>query len=331
VKAVDNTSKPEQWSILDVIEGFYSGNVLEALEGLGIIESLRTAISVPDLARRHRVDAAILEAALNFVARTNLVAQRSGKFFLTRNYDSHVKFMLHQYLGTYGRNALALAAILRDPALGEAAVNRRRHAMAFAQIGVAEASIMADLISQLEFNYILDLGCGTGTLLANLAMRDLKFVGWGLDANPWMCAEARKRIVSARAMRRVKVFEGDCRMVERSVPARIRKGVRAICSVSVANEFFGKGVESAVQWLAGLKAEFPGRVMLLGDYYGRPGKRDTRSREVQLHDFVQTISGQGVPPANLRAWKKIYQSARCQLCYAFHFKNSPFFVHLLHL
>ena len=52
------------------------------------------------------------------------------------------------------------------------------------------ANLVADLVLQLEFNNILDVGCGTGALLANLAVRKREFVGWGLNINPSMCAAA---------------------------------------------------------------------------------------------------------------------------------------------
>jgi hypothetical protein len=333
VNADVGSCEAEPSSVLDLAENFYLANVLDALEELGILDSLEAPVSVRCVAKRHRVNAGILEAALQMLAlRTNLVVQQNGKYSLSHAYDPKTRFMLHQYLGAYGRNAIEFGVILRDTSRAGEVIDRRRHAKAFAQIDTMSPSIVADLMHQLEFNHVLDLGCGTGTLLVNLALRNLKFVGWGVDVNPWMCAEARKRIASTCVGRRVNVFEGDCRALDGSIPPHVRKSVRTISAASVANEFFAEGVDHAVEWLGRLKASFPGRVMLLADYYGQLGSAGTpRSREVALHDFVQAISGQGVPPVNLRAWKRIYRAAGCHLVSVVELEQSPFFVHLLRL
>jgi SAM-dependent methyltransferase len=273
------------------------------------------------------VDAEILDAALHMVAaRTTLLAQRGGNFSLTRHYDSEARFTLHQYLGAYGMNAVELGAILRDRSRAAKVVDRRMHAKAFSQTDPLSANLVADLMIQLELDHVLDLGCGAGTLLANLAIRNQEFVGWGLDMNPWMCHEAKKCIASAGAARRVKIFRGDCRRTDLAISPRVRESVRTLCSASVANEFFTDRGKDAVEWLAHLKSLFPGRVLLLADYYGL---RD--GRELALHNFVQAISGQGIPPASLRAWKRIYRAARCEIAYALELEGLPFFVHLLRL
>ena len=55
-------------------ECFHLANVLEGLETLGILDSLQQEISIAALARRHRVDARLLEAALEFLTmRTDLL------------------------------------------------------------------------------------------------------------------------------------------------------------------------------------------------------------------------------------------------------------------
>ncbi len=320
-------------NILELTEGYYLANALQALENVGVLDSLKLPVTISVLAKRHRVDPDILEAALRMlVSRTDLVAQRAGKFCCTSQYDSKARFMLHQYLGAYGQNIVRLDAILRRPSRAGALIDRERHARAFAQIEVTGANIVADMISQLELNHVLDLGCGVGTLVVNLAMRDPGFIGWGLDANPWMCKEAKKRVASARVSKRVKLFEGDCRRVEAAVPSRVRDSVQTLCAAQVMNEFFKDSTKLAVAWLASVKKLFPGRVMIVADYCGpRRATRSPRSREVALHDFVQAISGQGVPPPNLAGWKKIYRAARCELVHVLELENSPFFIHVLRL
>jgi SAM-dependent methyltransferase len=240
--------------------------------------------------------------------------------------------MLFQYLGTYGRHAMEFGRILRHPSQGHNLIDRKQYAKAFAEQGVLADNIVADLVLQLGLNHVLDLGCGAGTLLLNLASRNADFAGWGLDSNAWMCAAARKRIASLRMGKRIGIFQGDCRDLRRSLPASVVTNVSVIIAASVMNEFFAEGITKAVECLAGISATFPGQTMLIADYYG-DGKNTGRSssKKMALHNFIQIVSGQGVPPANLSGWKKIYQGAGCHFIHAVQLQDSPYFIHILKL
>ena len=88
-----------------------------------------------------------------------------------------------------------------------------------------------------------------------------------------------------------------------------------------------------IAWLASLKSAFPGRTLLISDYYGgHPGGgQKPRKPDIALHDFAQLISGQGIPPPNLKAWRKIYHMADCAMVHAVEDRASSFFAHILRL
>ena len=65
--------------------------------------------------------------------------------------------------------------------------------------------LLPEIIRRLEFNHVLDLGCGSGALLRELASQDSCFIGWGIDLNRAMCEMARARIRTARLGKRVRV------------------------------------------------------------------------------------------------------------------------------
>jgi len=319
--------------VFDLVEGFYLANALAALEHAGILKSLEKPVTLRKLAATHRVDCTILEAALDMlVSRTNLIARRARRYRLTRRYDAGVRFMLFQYLGAYRRNAVEFGRLLHHPSAASKLIDRAQHAKAFEQIDASSPNVLGDLLLQLGLNHVLDIGCGTGTLLLNLAIRRRDFVGWGLDVNPWMCAAARKRIALERATRRIAIFEGDCRNLQNSLPRPVVGKVRTITSANLVNEFFFRGPDKAVAWLDEVKAMFPGRTMLIADYCGGLGTRaKSRAPEVMLHDFMQVISGQGTPPDNRAAWKNIYDRARCDLVHRLELRDSSFFIHILRL
>ena len=81
-----------------------------------------------------------------------------------------------------------------------------------------------------------------------------------------------------------------------------------------------------------LSGDLPGRALLVSDYYGCLGQRDGRwFPKTALHDFVQVISGQGVPPPNLESWQAIYADAGCGLVHALEDDNASGFIHIVRL
>jgi SAM-dependent methyltransferase len=326
-------SRPERHSAFDLAEGFYLAHALLAFERNGVLRSLARPTTVAALARQHHVHAGLLQAALELLAaRTDLITSHAGRFRLTGEYDDHARFVIHQYLGAYGPAAIALDGTLRKPKLAAALIDRKQHAKAFEDSPTLSCGLIADLIVQLSFNDVLDLGCGNGALLAGLTRRVTGFRGFGLDSNPAMCALARRRLKATPGASRVRIFRGDSRRPDTAIPASVARQVRTLTAASLANEFFRSGNREVERWLARLKAVFPGRTLLIGDYYGQLGYgRPLRSHTLAMHDFAQAISGQGVPPPDRASWKTIYRNARCSLIHVVEDEDATFFVHLLKL
>lgn len=274
----------------------------------------------------------ILDAALQLVERrTPYLKLRAGAYRLTPDYDANVRAAFHQYLGAYRPNVAALGSIMRAPSKAETFVDRRAHARAFERTKTLSATLLADIIAQLKLDDVLDLGCGTGEMLMDLAQRNPQFHGWGVDFNPWMCAAARRAISGANLTKRIQILRGDCRNPGAAVPQRIARRVQTIAAASLANEFCNDDGGAMIAWLTDLKAAFPDRTLLISDYYGQLNRRGRGTPDIALHDFTQLISGQGVPPPDLRSWKKIYRAADCRLVHVFEDRRSAFFAHLVKL
>jgi SAM-dependent methyltransferase len=324
---------PGRRSTFDLVEGFQLAHAVATLDDLGLLASMKRPTSARTLATRHGLDASLLRGVLEYVAaRTDLVRRSGERFVATRRYADDSRFLLGLYVGAYGGNAARLARLLRNPSTASSAVDRARHARAFEGVGGRGLGILPDLIRQLGLNHVLDLGCGTAALLLELAARDATFVGWGIDLNRGMGKVARARIRAARLDGRVHVLEGDCRAVGAVLPSRVRASIRAVTACNVANEMFARGHADVVAWLRGLRKALPGRPLLIADYYGRLGrKRGALDGQTALHDYVQLISGQGVPPAGAAEWRAIYTRAGCRLVHVIEDKSTTRFIHLLQL
>jgi len=325
------SASPPRLSSLDLVEALQLGHAVTTLHDLDVLAALEQASSAEDLARKLRLDLMMLRGVLEYVAaRTDLVRKLGDRFQVTGNYTSQSKFLLDLYGLAFGNNAVQLGTLLRRPALARGAVDLRRHARAFGQVQDSAVGALPGIIRQLGFNHLLDLGCGPASLLLQLTARDRAFIGWGLEVSPAMCQRARKRIRAAGVGKRIRVLQGDAFRPRSALPSIVRAQVQSVVASQLANELFGAGAARAVAWLRSLHATLPGRPLLLCDYYGRLGTRSSgASREVLLHDYVQVISGQGVPPPSLKEWRAIYSTAGCRLVHVMEDPATTLFVHLV--
>ena len=148
-----------------------------------------------------------------------------------------------------------------------------------------------------------------------------------------MLKVARARLRAARLGKRVRFVEADCSSLGETVPANVRSQIESLTCCNFANEMFASGERQAVKWCRELRKLFPGRPLLICDYYGRLGRTRNRKlqRETLLHDYAQLISGQGVPPATVVEWRSIYAKAGCRLVHAIEDTSTTRFIHIIGL
>jgi SAM-dependent methyltransferase len=331
------SKKPDQLSVFDLVEAFQLSHAVVTLHNLELFTALKQPATVDELSIRHGLDVGLLRGMLEYVtARTDLLRKSGDKFVTVRGYSDKARFLLDLYAGAYGGNAAKLAELLRNPSLAPNAVDLVRHARAFDVVDGSTLGVLPELIRRLEFNHVLDLGCGNGALLLELARIDSGFVGWGIDLNPAMCRVAQARIRAARCGKRVHVLKGDCTKLSSALPTKVSVMIGSVTACHVANEMFAEGHSRAITWLRGLRRVLPGRPLLIADYYGRLGQKRGRlgrqpGRATLLHDYAQLISGQGVPPAGAAEWRSIYSHAGCRLVHIIEDKATTRFIHILRL
>lgn len=305
---------------------------MTTLHELNILQALAERPATADaLAKRYRLDPAVLQRVLEYIAaRTHVIRKQGCTFAATPRYGSEARFLLDLYTGAFRPNAIRLRDILRNARIGEAVVDRARHARTFEQaIGTRERPV-ASVIRTLELRHVLDLGCGSGDLLVQLATADRSFTGWGIERNPQLCKAARARVLAARLSRQIRVIEGDSRRLGALLPKSIRERVTGVTACHVANELFRSGANRATAWLRGIRKTLPERPVIVNDYYGRLGtSRQGEHRPTLLHDYAQVISGQGIPPSTLREWRAIYTNAGYRLVHAVEDRATTQFIHVI--
>ena len=183
---------------------------------------------------------------------------------------------------------------------------------------------------------LLDLGCGAGDLLIELARNDDRFGGIGVDSNPEMCTREVERADAAGVLPRLRIYHGDAFDVLSSLPADAIDGIEAVHAASFFNALFANGHERAVEVLTLLGRRVGRRLLFVDDYYGQLGATFDADSGVTwsvMQDLVQVCSGQGVPPREREDWEAIYGRAGCRLVRAYEGELGGFlrFVHVVQL
>lgn len=321
----------ERWSARALAEAFHLAHAADFVVATELLDGQER--SPESLAAKAGVDPGLLEMLLELLAcRTDLVVRGSEGFTTGPGLGALDEATIHQYIGAYGPNASSLPEILAAPGRGRDLVDRDRHARAFAGAPGPAAVLLPRLLEQLELGRVLDLGCGTGELLVTMASRDTGFRGWGVDANPAMIRVAEERLgASPAAGDQVRFYLGDVGQPAGCVPADVLGEVATVVAASVVNEFFHPDEETAVRWLGELRSALADRVLVVVDYYGALGTRADPSPRTVLHDWIQLISTQGVPPPDLASWESLYVRSGCSLLHAVEDPDAGVFIHFVRL
>lgn len=321
----------ERRTALDLAEGLHLAHATAALHTLGILGALSEPVKAGELAKRHRVDAEMLEGVLAYLAaHTDIVTSSGAGYVLGRGYDDQARFMIDLYMRAFAPLSADLKTVLRRPREATAKVDRTAQSDAFTDD--AGDRPLAAIIRQLGFNHILDVGCGNASLLRALAANDPDFVGTGIDAGHAMCRDGRRLARAAGLAKRVRILEGDARQPDRVLGSPDLERIETVVARDFLNELCRNRGRAAVAWLRRMRRLLPGRVLVVADYYGQLGQPGSAGdRHILLHDFVQLTSGQGIPPGNCDGWDRLYRTAGCRLAHILEEPGSARFIHLVKL
>jgi len=326
-------------SALGVVEGYYVAQAVLALHRGGVLKMLEAGRTAAQVAADADYDVEAATAVLEFVYLNTDLLVRAGnrEYRLAPKYGAYraLGFHLDKFLGAYGQPMARLEDALRSPRQGRRLVDRKQLAEAFSRAQPDGLGALVEIVRGTGARSLLDLGCGTAALLRQLCRGDAGFRGWGVEVDREMCAVAVERIRAAGLQRQLRIIRGDARELDRSFSAAQRKRVDALLGGSLLNELCRGGGAPAVKFLTRLRRLFPGRPLLVLDYYGRLGRGRARPRHRQtlLQDLVQAVTGQGVPPADLAGWRALYLRAGCELVKAYEGEAAgiEWFLHVVEL
>jgi SAM-dependent methyltransferase len=325
---------------LEIIEGFYLAHVINHFYQNGVLGRLTGERDASEIAGEFGYDLELFEALLDFAYQSTdiLLRNRAGRYLLNPKYEHYYSlgFQFDKFIGSYGPALVQLEQSLRSKTLGRQLVNRKVEARAYHTIGSPPNPLVSEVIRELKLHSLLDLGCGPATLLTELCEADPTFRAWGIDESAAMCKVARERVARAKLSERIRIVHADARNLGTHLRPQVRQRIEALQSKGLFNELFRYGNEEAIKYLLRLKKWFPGRLLFIVDYYGKlthvPNVA-AKYRHTLIHDVIQVITAQGIPPSDLAGWRAVYEAADCSLEHAFEGDSQgiEWFVHLLRL
>ena len=325
---------------LEIIEGFYLTYIINHFHQNGVLERLTGERDASEIAGEFGYDHELFDTLLDFAYQATdiLIRNRSGNYLLNPKYQRYYSlgFQLDKFIASYGPSLVQLEQSLSSKTLGRQLVNRKAEARAYHTIGSPPNPLVVEIIQELKLHSLLDLGCGPATLLTELCEADQKFRAWGIDESAAMCKVARERVARAHLTKRIRIIHADARNLGTHLRPQIRQSIEALQSKGLFNELFRYGNEEAIKYLLRLKKWFPGRLLFIVDYYGKLTHVSTvaaKYRHTLIHDVIQAITAQGIPPSDLEGWGAVYDAADCSIEHAFEGDSQgiEWFVHLVRL
>lgn len=291
--------------------GYFATRALHAAHRTGVLDGLGRPRHVEEVAAELSLDPVWLHPVLELLARRTPVVERlhDGRYRSVSLDYERLGFALDKFIGAYG------PCLDVDGPAGDA-VDEDLLATAFERV-TAEIEARHDAPSPTVLLLehwgvaadVVDLGCGAGGVLGDLAHRNPRFRGIGVDANVAMCDAARAALARRGVADQVQILHGDAALVLSTVDHERRATVTALHGRSFFNACFGAGAEGASATVRAVADAFPGRLLFVDDYYGelaRPAGSSPCGSWAELQDVVQAWSGQGVPPTDRREWAEVY-------------------------
>ena len=329
----------DKLDLLELLSGHYAIRLLDYLVRTEIIRALLAGTPIDQIAIKWKVNERLLFSVVQYLRHTTDVfalydMPDNQRLMLGDGYDLRdIEHLVDLYAGAFGPCLEKLEDVLRTGGGGHL-VDWSRHARAFGPRATI-APYLPKLLSELEVKQLVEIGCGNGELLESLAKADRNFSGIGVDLNRHILRRVEKRLSSEPDVSgQLKWIACDIFDLHKSIPARRRREVDALCMNSVANAFFAGTKLTDV--LIYLKSHFESRILVISDYYGKLYLQTALGGDYKrtlLHDVAQVISSQGVPPPDIEDWKDIYAKADVTLFKAFHYsgKGVDHFIHIIQL
>jgi 2-ketoarginine methyltransferase len=179
--------------------------------------------------------------------------------------------------------------------------------------------VMIDMVRSLGRRYVLDLGCGDGAFLMELAASEPAIRGLGIDIDPPVVELAHQQIKGSGFADRLEATVGDMFEVggqgsasgasaTRTLLIEDREKIDCLTACDTFHEYLWDGEQRIVELLAGLKATFPNAMLVVGEFC-KQSHQSLRRRPTAFleHHLFHQLTNQRIETAD--RWRQIFAAA----------------------
>jgi SAM-dependent methyltransferase len=315
-------------STVGLVSDAYLAQVLVALWDSGMYEYVRKheLVKTAAAAAELQLDPAILQSLVEYLVGWGILAPEGDGFVLTekgRPYWNYVtRGVLTSHLAGYNQLLVHLGPLLRKEIdLYDPRLDREGRLIAvgsgYALLGSGTIPWILKVIRTLGGAYVMDVGCGAGDFLIQLALRWPEGGGIGIDMNADAIAQATASAVHSGVADRLTFRCARLSSDPMSIEPAILDRVDTLTAMYLLHEFAGRGGATAITaGLSQLRAQFPGRkLLMLEGERADPvavGARAPRTLSQLDYSFIHPISRQG-PLRTPSVWEEIFRAAGATL------------------
>jgi SAM-dependent methyltransferase len=327
-----------QDQIFELAKGYYVAKALLALWRLGLLERAGSGdgVDVEAVAAEGGFEAWQLEPLLDYLIVRGWLERDDGVYRLTergrasRPYFGYLSTMIGAYEPVFTR--------VEDLATGKIDYGRdvvRSHEEMTRGLTALEDRLMGtvtEVVRASGARKVLDLGCGSARMLANICALDDSIEAVGLDVDPDSCAVARETAEREGLDGRLTIVQGDAFDLRRSLPPEVAEGIDAVTVMFLLHEILRqRGREGTVDLLRGI-ADFirpDGRLVIVEV----SGTKDHVYREKLLfvpeYELLHEYTNQRLAPRPeweamvAEAGMEVVEAAPVNMCQSFCLVTKP--------
>jgi SAM-dependent methyltransferase len=311
-----------------LVSDAYLAQILVALWDSGIYEYIRQhgRIQLCKAAQELDLEIMVLRPLVEYLVGRGILAPDGDSFVLSdrgRPYWNYItRGVLTAHLAGYNPLLNNLGPLLRkEMSMDDPRLDRSGRLVAsgsgYALLGSGTIPWILKLIQHTGGKYVMDIGCGAGDFLIQLALRWEDGAGIGIDMNAEAIAEARANARHCGVAERLTFEHSKLSAEPMTLDPSIMERVDTLTAMYLLHEFAGCGGPAAISAaISQLRKQFPGRklLMLEGEradpaaLYAAP----PRTFAQLDYTFIHPLSRQGALRSVLE-WEEIIRSAGATL------------------
>lgn len=231
-------------------EGYFLTKSLLALWRLGLLDkAANEGVLVPDeIARELGLDRRLLRAVLDYLVVRGIFVVDDGTFRLSDQGKRLAPYYgyLPMHVGAYEPIFGSFERVLRGELVYGENLRRAEHELVGGMSSMEDALLarLAEVMSEIPFRGVLDMGCGSGRMLSQL-LRSSTLRGVGVDRTVEACEKARRNLAADGLADRTTILHGDASRLG-DLPAGVLEEVDLVIAMFVMHEIHWQQSRSGV-------------------------------------------------------------------------------------